>query len=179
MSKQADEEMPKLEGNLKVDCLGRCITGQLREVSKDGKEGGKTFIRVIHCNFAELQGDDMKKEMKNQMQKAQAKGLNWLPKKWYWVWYEDKKAAYHEKKWHEPDGYIPMTAISKVNRQPERSDQFVISYSEEGGKEKLIYRRDAGKSLDAWIDGVDMCFQECRQMAKDEKESDERKKKQR
>lgn len=174
---QEEEEVQKLEGNLKIDLLGRCITGPLREVNKDGKEGGKTFIRVIHCNFAELKGDDMKSEMKAQWRKAQEKGLNELPKKWYWVEYEDKKAAYHEKKWHEPDGFFPMTAITKVNRQPERNDQFVISYTEDGDKNTLIYRRDGGKSLDVWLDGVDLCFNECRTIVKEEKENEERRKK--
>lgn len=170
---QAEEDPPKLEGNLKIDCLGRCITGPLREVStKDGKEAGKTFVRVIQCNFAELQGDEMRDEMKKQWQKAQQKGLNELPKKWYWVWYEDKKAAYHEKKWHDPDGYIPMTAISKINRQPDRNDQFVITYVEDGDKKTLTYRREGGKSLDVWLDGLDACFNECRSVAKEEKENE-------
>lgn len=172
----AEEEVPKLEGNQKIDCLGRCCTGPLREVAKDGKEAGKVFIRVINCNFAELQGDDMKSEMAKQWKKAQEKGLQALPKKWYFVWYEDKKAAYHERKWHEPDGYIPMTAISKINRQPERNDQFVISYVEDGSKSTLVYRRDGGKSLDVWIDGLDMCFNACRDLVKEEKENEDRKK---
>merc|ERR1719456_838856 len=64
------EEVVKLEGNQKIDCIGRAITGPLREVTKDGKEAGKTFIRVINCNFAELQGDDMKSELEKQWKKA-------------------------------------------------------------------------------------------------------------
>jgi hypothetical protein len=161
----------KLEGDQKIECLGRCITGPLREVDdKNNKEAGKTFVRVIHCNFAELQGDDMQKELKKQLEKAQSKGMNELPKKWYWVWYEDKKAAYHDKKWHDPDGYIPMTAISKVNRQPERNDQFVMSYSQDGDKGRLVYRREGGKSLDVWFDGIDACFNACREQVKAEKE---------
>lgn len=172
-----EEEVPKLEGNQKIDCLGRCITGALREVGSDAKEAGKTFVRVINCNFAELQGDNMKSEMKKQWQKAQEKGFNELPTKWYWVWYEDKKSAYHDTKWHSPDGYIPMTAISKVNRQPERNDQFVISYHEDGGSNKLIYRREGGKSLDVWLDGIDVCHLECRELVKKAKENEDRVKK--
>jgi len=172
----SEEEVPKLEGNQKIDCLGRCCTGPLREVNSEGKEAGKAFIRVINCNFAELQGDDMKAEMAKQMRKAQEKGLQSLPRKWYFVWYEDKKSAYHAQKWHEPDGYIPMTAISKINRQPERNDQFVITYSEDGSKNTLVYRRDGGKSLDVWVDGLDMCFNATRELVKEEKENEERRK---
>jgi len=170
-------EVPKLVGNLKVDCLARCITGPLREVSEKHKDAGKTFIRVVNCNIAELKGDDMKEEAMKQWKKAQDKGLNELPKKWYWAWYEDKKSAFHDEKFHYPDGFIPMTAISKINRQPERNDQFVISYSEDGEKDKLIYRRESGISLDVWLDGLDMCFTAVRKMVKDEKENEERKKK--
>merc|ERR1719456_1880195 len=32
------EEVVKLEGNQKIDCIGRAITGDLREIDKDGKE---------------------------------------------------------------------------------------------------------------------------------------------
>jgi len=119
----------------------------------------------------------MQEELKKQWKKAQEKGLHELQKKWYWVWYEDKKAAYHDTRWHEPDGYIPMTAISKINRQPERNDQFIISYSNEGKKDVLIYRRDGGKSLDVWIDGLELLFNECRSVAKDEKDAEEKAKK--
>jgi len=177
---EPEEEVPKLKGDLKMDLLGRCITGPLREVNvKDQKELGKIFVRVIHCNFAELQGDKkkIKVEMAKQMVKAQEKGLSELPKKWYWVWYENKKAAYDDDKWHNPDGFIPMTAISKINRQPERNDQFVVSYTEDGTKSTLIYRRDGGKSLDVWIDGLDLAFNEARNLVKAEKEDEERKKK--
>merc|ERR1719235_1641178 len=83
--------------------------------------------------------------MAHQWKKAQDKGLKELPKKWYWVWYEDKRSAFDDKKWHEPDGYIPLTAISKINRQPERNDQFVVSYQEDGEKKALIYRREGRK----------------------------------
>jgi hypothetical protein len=178
-SAEADEDMPKLEGNLKIDCVGRCITGVLRDVSSSGKDSGKTFVRVIHCNYAELQGKDMKSEMQTQMKKAQERGLNQLPKKWYWVWYEDKKAAYREPTkgdpgWHDPDGYIPMTAISKINRRPERNDEFVITYTEDGDKKMLSYRRETGKSLDCWIDGLELCYNECRNQVKAEKEAESR-----
>lgn len=173
----SDDEDEALEGNLKIDCLGRCITGPLREIAQDGKVAGKIFIRVIYCNYAELQGDSVKKEMQRQVQKAQEKGLRQVSKKWYWVWYEDKKAAYHIKKWHDPDGYIPMTAISKINRQPKRNDEFVITYFEDGESKILKYRRESGKSLDVWIDGLDLCFNECRNVVKEEKEKEDRRKK--
>merc|ERR1719446_1183881 len=63
-------EVPKLEGNLKIDCLARCITGPLREVDKEGKEAGKTFIRIMNCNLSALKGDDMKEEEAKQWKKA-------------------------------------------------------------------------------------------------------------
>jgi len=166
-------EIPKLEGNLKIDCLSRCITGPLREVDKEQKEAGKVYIRVINCNIAELKGDDMKEEAAKQWAKAQDKGLTELPKKWYWAWYEDKKAAFHDEKMHYPDGFIPMTAISKINRQPERNDQFVISYVDDGNKETLVYRREGGISLDVWLDGIDLTFTACRTQVKEDKRKEE------
>lgn len=170
-------EVPKLEGNLKIDCLARCITGPLREVDKENKEAGKTFIRIMNCNLSALKGDDMKEEEAKQWKKAQDKGLTEMPKKWYWAWYEDKKAAFHDEKCHYPDGFIPMTAISKVNRQPERNDELVISYSEDGKKDMLRYRREGGISLDVWLDGIELCFNAVRAQMKEEKENEERKKK--
>lgn len=169
--------VPKLKGNLMIELLARCITGPLREVDENQKEAGKTFIRVWHCNIAELKGDDMRKEARAQWEKAQEKGLTELPKKWYWAWYEDKKAAFHDEKMHYPDGFIPMTAIVKINRQPDRNDQFVISYSEDGEKDTLIYRREGGTGLDVWMDGLDLCFNACRKQVKDQKENEERRKK--
>ena len=34
------------------------------------------------------------------------KGLPEVERKWYWVWYEDRKHAEDEKKWHYPDGFL-------------------------------------------------------------------------
>lgn len=163
-------EMPQLKGDLKLDCLSRCISGPLREIDKEGKEAGKVYVRCVGCNFAELQGDNMKEEMSKQWKKAQEKGLNQLEKKYYWAWYEDKKAAYSDSKWHYPDGYIPMTAISSVHRSPERNDQFVVKYNDDGKKEAFIYRREQGRGLDVWIDGIDITFEEARKQTKDKKE---------
>jgi len=60
-----------------------------------------------------------------------------------------------------------MISILKVNRSPDRNDQFIITYGEDGDKEMLIYRRDSGKGLDVWMDGLDVCFNTCRDMIKD------------
>jgi len=164
-----DSEEEYLEGTPKIEILARCITGPLREVGNDGKEKGKTFVRVVNCNYAELQGEDMEEEMVRQKKKAKEKGLSQIEKKWYWAWYEDKKAAFGKQSWHEPDGFIAMIAISGINRTPERNDQFVIKYKEDGQKKLLTYRREAGRGLDVWIDGLDLCFQECREDIKDKK----------
>jgi len=170
-------EVPKLKANQMIDCLARCITGPLREIDSEQKEAGKVFVRVINCNISELKGDDRKEEEAKQWKKAQDKGLKELPKKWYWAWYPDKKAAFHDEKYSYPDGFIPMIGISKVNRQPERNDQFVLAYADDGKKDVLIYRREGGISLDVWLDGIDMCFNACRTQVKEEKENEERKKK--
>lgn len=162
--------MPKLQDDLKMECLSRCISGPLREINSEGKEAGKIFVRVIGCNYAELQGDKMEEERAKQWKKAREKGLNQLEKKWYWAWYEDKKAAYHDSKWHDPDGHIPLTAISSVHRSPERNDQFVLKYSDDGKKDAFIFRREAGRGLDVWIDGIDIAFEEARRQTKEKKE---------
>jgi len=167
---EIDFEMPQLKGDMKLECLSRCISGPLREIDKEGKEAGKLFVRAIGCNFAELQGDNMKEELEKQWKKAREKGQNVLDKKWYWAWYEDKKAAYHDTKWHYPDGHIPLTAISSVHRSPERNDQFVLKYSDDGKKDAFIYRREAGRGLDVWIDGIDITFEEARKQLKEKKE---------
>lgn len=161
----------KMTGELKIALLAKVLKGPLREVNLQGKETGQTYVKVLQCNFAELKGDDMAEELKYQKEKAKKKGLSAPERKWYWVWYPDKKVAEHDKDWHYPDGFIPIASITSVHRSPERDDQFVIKYTGAGGKEVLIYRRDAGKSLDAWVEGLELCFGECRKMIKDKDES--------
>jgi len=161
----------KLEGDQKLELLARVLEGDLREMDKKGKVAGVVYVKVYHCNYAELQGDDRKDELKRQMEKAKKKGLQQIEKKWYWCWYEDKKAA--TKKWNYPDGFINMTSITSVHRAPERIDEFVIKYSEGGDKEQLVYRREKGKGLDLWIEGLDVSTQEIRKQLKDTKESAE------
>jgi len=131
-------------------------------------------VKVLQCNQAELQGEEWQEKLKKQWEKAKKKGLPQPEKKWYWCWYADKKTANHKEKWHHPDGFIPMVSVLKVNRSPERDDQFLITYGEDGGKEFLVYRRDTGKGLEVWLDGVDLCFNECRRLVKDKKEKEEK-----
>lgn len=164
----------KWEGNMKVALLGKVLTGQLRGVDEGGKETGQVYVKVINCNFAELQGKDMQEELQRQREKAKKKGLPGLEKKWYWVWYPDKKHADHEKKWHYPDGFLPLASITSVHRSPERDDQFVVKYTEDKAKKVLIYRREAGKGLDVWVEGLDLCFNDCRKMIKEKKEAEEK-----
>jgi len=160
----------KWQDDLKVSLLARVLSGELREVNqKNGKELGKLYIRVLQCNVAELQGDSMKEMMQKQMEKAKKKGLQQPEKKWYWAWYEDRKTAHDKTKWHYPDGYIPMISILRVNRSPERNDQFLITYGEDGAKNTLIYRRESGKGLEVWVEGLDLCYNECRRMVKEKK----------
>jgi len=162
----------KWEGQNKIIMLARVLEGQLREVNKKGKETGKVFITIRCCNYSDLLGDEdvRKEELKKQKQKAKEKGLSEVEKKWYWAWYDDKKSAKDDKKWHHPVGFIPMSAITSVHSSPERSDQFIIKYSNGGEKDSLIYRRESGKGRDVWTEGVDMCFQEVRKVLKDQKE---------
>lgn len=162
------------EGNMKLSVLAKVLTGPLRGVNSKGKETGQVYIRVLNCNFAELKGDEMSAELVRQREKAKKKGLPGLERKWYWAWYEDRKSAEHEKKWHYPEGFLPLSAISSIHRSPERDDQFVMKYSEDKDKQVLIYRRDTGKGTDVWIDGLELAFNECRKAIKEKKLSAEK-----
>merc|ERR1719277_2443507 len=152
----------KWEGQNKIIMLARVLEGQLREV----------YITVRCCNYSDLLGDAdaRKEELKNQKDKAKKKGLSSVEQKWYWVWYDDKKSAKDADKWHHPLGFIPMSGITSVHSSPERSDQFIIKYSNGGEKDSLIYRRESGKGRDVWTEGIDMCFREVRKVLKDQKE---------
>eukprot|EP00928_Gymnodinium_smaydae_P088441 TRINITY_DN72525_c0_g1_i1.p1 TRINITY_DN72525_c0_g1~~TRINITY_DN72525_c0_g1_i1.p1 ORF type:complete len:625 (+),score=133.91 TRINITY_DN72525_c0_g1_i1:56-1930(+) len=167
------EKGQKFEGADKLSLLAEVLQGDLREIDLSGNDKGKVFCKVIGCNFAELQGEDMEAELKKQWKKAQAKGLTELEKKWFWVWYESRKEAEHEKKWHFPDGFIPLIAISGVHRSPDRNDQFIVKYSG-GDTEALIYRREPGKGLDTWADGLDLAFNEARTAVKAKKEAEKK-----
>eukprot|EP00929_Paragymnodinium_shiwhaense_P109985 TRINITY_DN76646_c0_g1_i1.p1 TRINITY_DN76646_c0_g1~~TRINITY_DN76646_c0_g1_i1.p1 ORF type:complete len:684 (+),score=170.26 TRINITY_DN76646_c0_g1_i1:109-2160(+) len=164
----------KLKGDDRLQLLAKILQGTLREIDGKGKDKGLTFVRVMHCNFAELQGDSMEKEMAKQVKKAREKGLPDIQKKWYWVWYEDEKSADHDKKKHYPDGFIPLISFASVHRSPERNDQFVVKYH--GGKvDFIIYRQDKKeKALETWTDALEMIFVECRDAVKKEKEEEQR-----
>lgn len=166
----------KLEGDQKVALLARVITGPLREITSKGKVAGQIYVKPVLCNFADLQGEDRGEELKRQKEKAKKKGITaGVEKKWFWCWYEDKKNA--EKRQFQPDGYIPLGAVASVHRSPERNDQFVVKYSEDGEKKNFIFRREAGKGLDVWVEGIDMASSECRKMIKGKKEGKEQEEK--
>merc|ERR1712187_889650 len=100
----------------------------------------------MHCNLAELSGEDAKTTLREQVKKARAKGIAGVERKWYWCCYEDKKEANKqwedrpsaEKMGHPPDEFFLISSVSSVNRSPEREDQFIIKYYNEGEKEVLI-----------------------------------------
>lgn len=95
-----------------------------------------------------------------------------MEQKWYWCWYENKRAA-EKNNGRNTDGFIPMASITSVHRSPERTDQFVIKYAGEKGSETLFYRREQGKGLDIWIEGIDLCFSEVRKVIKSKKAAGE------
>lgn len=160
----------KLDGEKKIAVLAKTLQGDLREIDADGiKEKGKVYVRTIHCNFAELQGDDMKEEWAKQCEKARKKGLRQPQRKWYFCWYGSKNEALDAEKWHYPDGFFMLASMTQVHRDPQRQDQFYVKYT----KETKIYRREQGKSLDSWVEGLDMANQEIRENMKEEKEAEE------
>eukprot|EP00439_Symbiodinium_sp_Y106_P039462 s1676_g4.t2 len=129
-------------------------------------------VRTIYCNFAELKGDDMKEEWAKQCEKARKKGLKYPQRKWYFAWYGSKNEATDPEKWHHPDGFFPLATMTAVHRSPDRQDQFLVKYTA-GAKETLVYRREQGKALDAWVEGLDLANQEIRENMKEEKEKEE------
>eukprot|EP00435_Cladocopium_sp_Y103_P049804 s1468_g15.t1 len=160
----------KLDGEKKIAVLAKTLQGDLREIDADGiKDKGKVYVRTIHCNFAELQGDDMKEEWAKQCEKARKKGLRQPQRKWYFCWYGSKNEALDAEKWHHPDGFFMLASMTQVHRDPQRQDQFYVKYT----KETKIYRREQGKSLDSWVEGLDMANQEIRENMKEEKEAEE------
>eukprot|EP00913_Durusdinium_trenchii_P011129 g10451.t1 len=169
------KELQPLQKGEKLDGEKK-IAGDLREIDAEGKEKGKVYVRVVNCNFAELKGEDMKEEWAKQCEKARKKGLKQPQRKWYFCWYGSKNEALDAEKWHFPDGFFPLATMTAVHRSPERQeserDQFLVKYSA-GSKETLIYRREQGKALDAWVEGLDMANQEIRENMKEEKEAEE------
>ncbi|CAK9009345.1 unnamed protein product [Durusdinium trenchii] len=173
-----------LDGEKKIAVLAKTLQGDLREIDAEGKEKGKVYVRVVNCNFAELKGEDMKEEWAKQCEKARKKGLKQPQRKWYFCWYGSKNEALDAEKWHFPDGFFPLATMTAVHRSPERQeserDQFLVKllgclvlWYSAGSKETLIYRREQGKALDAWVEGLDMANQEIRENMKEEKEAEE------
>lgn len=164
----------KLEGANKVAVLAAVLEGTLRQVDDQGKDQGNIYVRVIGCNYAELQGKHMKEAWQKQLEKAKKKGLAAPERKWYWVWYGNEEHADDEKKWHHPDGFIPLTSFANVLTSPGRNDQFIVKYH--GGEtDSLIYRREGGKGLDTWVDGLEMIFRDVREEVKQRKDGEKTK----
>eukprot|EP00927_Polykrikos_kofoidii_P026666 TRINITY_DN23716_c0_g1_i1.p1 TRINITY_DN23716_c0_g1~~TRINITY_DN23716_c0_g1_i1.p1 ORF type:complete len:583 (-),score=94.40 TRINITY_DN23716_c0_g1_i1:303-2051(-) len=162
----------KLEGQDKISLLSKVLEGSLRVIDAKGKDTGTVYIRTIFCNISELKGADMKKELLAQKEKARKKGVSDVDRKWYWVWYESKAKALDEKKWHYPDGFFPLLSISSVHRSPERDDQFVVKYKGGDDNDFVIYRRESGKGLETWVDGLELCFNTVRALVKGRKADD-------
>lgn len=153
----------------KLTLLANVLSGPLREINRKGKELGKIYVRVLYLNFAQLRGEERGEELKRQVEKMKKKGLSQLERKWYWCWYEDKKTPKDK-----PDGFLPFVAISSIHCYPERQDQFMIKYSQEGEPDSLIYRRESGKGLDVWTDGLELLVKEVRKTHKDKKRDEEK-----
>jgi len=156
---EANKKGP-FQGDAKLGILSVALTGYLREINKKGKATGRAYIRLMHCNVADLMGDERDEERLRQLERAKKRGLPREEKKWYWVYYEDKKAA--ERRSSHPDGYLPMAAITSIHRSPSREDQFVIRYTEDRDKKELTYRLETGKGLDVWVEGLDEFTKEVR-----------------
>lgn len=163
----------KLTGEKKVFVLSKTLEGPLRKIDlQTSKPTDLCYVKVIQCNFAELKGEDMQEEWKKQLQKAAKEGLKQPKRKWYVSIYENKNAALDAKKWHYPDLFFPLMTITSVHRSPERQDQFLVKYTA-GSKETLCFRRESGKSLDSWVDGFDIAFQELRDSTKESQASED------
>lgn len=184
-SEEAKEEgrdfgVGPLEGDNKIELLGRVLCGPLRLINKKGKETDCLFCHLVHCNYSEwkkrggekVSSSELKAEVKKQTEKARAKGLTAPEKKWYWAWYPAKRD--YENSWDKPDGFISVVAITSVHRTPSRQDEFVLHISEEGVKDELRYRREAGKDLNCWIDGLEKVQMEVRNAKKAGKTAEKR-----
>jgi len=169
-----------LEGDEKLELLGRVLCGPLRLINKKGKETDNLYCHLVHCNYAEwksrggqkISSSELKSELKKQMEKARGKGLLKPEKKWYWAWYPSRKDYDHS--WEKPDGFIAIIGLTSVHRTPKRQDEFVLHISEDGVKDELRYRREAGKDLNCWIDGMEKVQMEVRDSKKAGKNAEKR-----
>jgi len=173
MTSQPNFKKPegKLEGEWKLFLLSQVLSDDLRDVDDSGREQGKTYVTIVYANYADLQGDHREEELVKQQAKARQKGLSALPKKWYWCWYEDRKAQKMYPTY--PDGFIPLATINRVVKEPKRNDEFVVQYSTGGGSILLRYRRESGKGLEVWIEGLELAFNEGRALVKQQKRDEE------
>lgn len=168
----------KLEGDEKMTVIGQVLTGTLRKVKESGKEDGLVYVKMMHCNLAELSGDNAKEVFQEQQKKAKGKGIVGVERKWYWCEYECEKAAKKHledldsaakkskmpSEMKEPDYFFPLFKISKINRSPDREDQFVMKVE----NDVHIYRREnKGLSREAWVEGIEMLKDLARDMKKD------------
>eukprot|EP00746_Dinoflagellata_sp_MGD_P087638 gnl/MRDRNA2_/MRDRNA2_34739_c0_seq1.p1 gnl/MRDRNA2_/MRDRNA2_34739_c0~~gnl/MRDRNA2_/MRDRNA2_34739_c0_seq1.p1 ORF type:complete len:492 (+),score=95.41 gnl/MRDRNA2_/MRDRNA2_34739_c0_seq1:79-1476(+) len=170
-------EEPKVEppfpktGEEKLALLSRVLCGNLDEVPVPGKTE-RCYVKVMRCNFADLQGEKKRNaELAKQIEKAREKGLTELPQKWYWVWYENQKAA-EKPGFPKPDGFFPMLSIVNTLRDLQVENQFTMRYTEDGQKGEIKYKR-VDKQLDIWIEGLELFNEEYRRLYKDKKAAED------
>eukprot|EP00746_Dinoflagellata_sp_MGD_P069272 gnl/MRDRNA2_/MRDRNA2_28387_c0_seq1.p1 gnl/MRDRNA2_/MRDRNA2_28387_c0~~gnl/MRDRNA2_/MRDRNA2_28387_c0_seq1.p1 ORF type:complete len:625 (+),score=122.01 gnl/MRDRNA2_/MRDRNA2_28387_c0_seq1:63-1937(+) len=163
---QAAEQEPKMDGgprpkqgDEKLQLLSRVLQGQLDE-AVDGKYQ-RCFVKVINCNYADLQGKDRAQELAKQIEKARKKGMSQLPKKWYFCWFPDRQNA-EAPGLPNPDGFFPMTSLLSVEAT-KTTGEFLIRYSENNAAVEIKYRR-IDKSTEIWIEGLDMFKQEAKKL---------------
>lgn len=164
---QAAEEEPRMDqgprpkrGEEKLQLLSRVLNGALDEAA--GGKYERCYVKLINCNFADLQGVNRQKELAKQIEKARKQGLTELPKKWYFCWFPDKSAA-EAPGFPNPDGFFVMTALLKVETT-KTTGEFLVRYSQDGAPIEIKYKR-RDKSAEVWVEGLEIFRQEVKKLA--------------
>merc|ERR1719272_1914203 len=87
-----DQGPKPVRGEQKLELLARVLNAQLDEMQAD-ETFKRCYVKLISCNYADLQGKNREKELGKQVEKARSKGLSELPKRWYYCWFANRQAA--------------------------------------------------------------------------------------
>ena len=142
-----------LKGAEKLRALSKVMQGKLQKIGKGLSGNTMNFFAVL--------------EMSNPDNSDSEETVD--KKKWFWAWWEDKKDFL--KSSNEPDGYVPILAITSIHSDSSKPGEFVIKYVQKPGNKKSEIRyKCTDKDVEVWTDALELFREEARELKTAQKE---------
>lgn len=141
-----------LRGEYKMLCIGKSLQGKLFRMGT-GPRGKDFWFALVKMVPPEMDSDDEKV----LLEKAEKKGLKGIEQKWFFCWYENQ--AEFKRNFRDPEGYIPVLAMTSVRRDTKNQARFNVNYKEKN-KKKIMSLKPSQIEIETWIDGLSLFLHE-------------------